>query len=219
MNGNDRLLRPSDSFPFQCTRCGACCRGPNLLVGLETSDAFRLARFLRAQGTPIRHIEELIGTYAEIHLLAGRLPALFLKTTGNDDACIFLENNSCSIQPAKPRVCRLYPISAGPGTRGHDLDYYLCLEQPRHHCGKAIPLKQWVRQCSSKDDREYLKEEYAFATELGKLHIPLDKVEMLLPRIMYFRFFNFDLNKPFMGQYTRNQRALMEYLRQESRNW
>ena len=59
----------SDHFPFLCRRCGACCRHVRQSVPLETLDAFRLARYLRDRGEPIRCIDDVLAKYTEPVLL------------------------------------------------------------------------------------------------------------------------------------------------------
>ncbi len=49
-------------------------------------------------------------------------PIYTLKTVGAEASCVFLQGNYCSIYAARPRTCRLYPFSAGPGERGRILN-------------------------------------------------------------------------------------------------
>ena len=52
-----------ERFPFQCRRCGACCRHVKESVPMESLDAFRLARYLRDRGEPIQCMDDVLAKY------------------------------------------------------------------------------------------------------------------------------------------------------------
>ena len=58
-------VRPKDQFTFSCRQCGACCRNIEGCVMVESLDAYRLARYLRAKGKPIEGIEDFLFRYCE----------------------------------------------------------------------------------------------------------------------------------------------------------
>lgn len=58
-------VRPKDQFTFSCRQCGACCRNIEGCVMVESLDAYRLARYLRAKGEPIEGIEDFLFRYCE----------------------------------------------------------------------------------------------------------------------------------------------------------
>lgn len=72
------------------------------------------------------------GRLFEIH---GSKP--MLKTSGPDDACLFLQNNRCTIQPAKPSACRVHPFAVEPKENGL-FSYLLSMEQPHHFKGGQV---------------------------------------------------------------------------------
>lgn len=126
---------PRDHFPFQCQQCGACCRHVRESVPLESLDAFRLAKYLRDRGEPIRCMDDVLARYAiPVLLHESGYTVFMLSTVGPDDACIFLKDNQCTIHAAKPRACRTYPISVGPAMAG-GFEAYLSMEQTHHFNG------------------------------------------------------------------------------------
>lgn len=85
-------------FELQCQRCAACCRWPGE-VRLTSDEVARLAAFLSLSET------DFIENYA---VLRKDRKGLALKAR-EDHSCIFLEGNSCAVQPAKPQQCKEFP--------------------------------------------------------------------------------------------------------------
>lgn len=74
-------VRPKDQFTFSCRQCGACCRNIEGCVMVESLDAYRLARYLRAKGEPIEGIEDFLFRYCEPEPLTEEgFPIYMLKT-------------------------------------------------------------------------------------------------------------------------------------------
>jgi uncharacterized protein len=77
--------------------CTKCCRVHGF-VYLSEDDLLRAAAYLKM--TPEAFEKKYVIRYN--HLLRLRKPA--------DSQCYFLEGHGCSIHPAKPTQCRLYPF-------------------------------------------------------------------------------------------------------------
>ncbi len=96
MNQSLRLLREAD-FSYDCNRCSRCCQ--QKIIRVNPYEAARLAFRLK------------IST------------SLFLKayTTGggsmlrptDQQTCVFLTHEGCSVHEDRPLVCRLYPLGRG----------------------------------------------------------------------------------------------------------
>lgn len=151
-----RPLTPSEKVDFRCTRCGACCRHVRESIPLNTLDAFRLAKYLQSQGEKITCLDEVFARYAEpVPLHESGYSVYMLKTAGPDDACVFLQNNRCTIQSAKPSACRLYPFVVEP--KGNGLySYLLSMEKPHHFKGGQVQVRRWMKENFPKEDREFL---------------------------------------------------------------
>ena len=143
---NARPVSASERFPFKCTGCAACCRHVSLSVALECSDIFRLTKYFREKDAGIKSTDDFLARYTEpVMLDSCGFTIYMLKVQGDDDACIFLEENRCSIQKVKPRACRLYPFIASPTANGR-FEYMVSLEQPHHFKGTMVSVKRWMNR-------------------------------------------------------------------------
>ncbi len=95
--GQDGLcfnLERSSPFFFKCQRCRACCNNKRI-----APDAGEIARMAERLGIPsddlrARFLDPADGT-------------IRLKPDGD---CVFLDGSGCGIHPARPLVCRLFPL-------------------------------------------------------------------------------------------------------------
>lgn len=103
---------------FRCTGCGNCCR--DLRVPLTDAD---LARLIAASGEPAHELIEWLPPDAVdmagepssfVELASGRRVMVLAQ---RDGACRFLTSDRCSVWPARPRSCRLYPLDPSFGRR------------------------------------------------------------------------------------------------------
>lgn len=87
-------MRRDSDFSYQCQRCGRCCHDQAIQV--NPYEILRLARHLGLTTS------QFIATHTTN---AG----LFLRFTPQG-ACGFLTPAGCGVHPARPLVCRLYPL-------------------------------------------------------------------------------------------------------------
>jgi Fe-S-cluster containining protein len=87
-----RLLWDSP-FSYACAACSRCCR--HYLIRVNPYEVMQLARHLG------------LSTTAFIAQYVGSNSALIHNV---DDTCIFLGPQGCGVHPARPMVCRLYPL-------------------------------------------------------------------------------------------------------------
>lgn len=115
---------------------------------VESLDAYRLARYLRTKGELIEGIEDFLFRYCDPEPLTEEgFPIYMLKTKAPNGSCIFLMDGRCSVYPARTRTCRIYPLTVGPGERGRDFEYCLCLDRHRSHfTGSRVSVKDWLYQ-------------------------------------------------------------------------
>lgn len=211
------LVKLSKRLSFHCTCCGNCCRNVKNAIMLESLDIFRMAKYFRKVGNSIQSIEEILTNYADILPLTELgYPIFTLKTTGTEQACIFLKDSRCSIEPVKSRTCRMYPFSAGPGENGRAFSYYRCTGNSHHFTGGQISVNDWIHKYFSKEDRKFVQAEFDFAPKLGRQMRLLQSkgIGKLLTPILYYRYFNYDLNEPFLPQYYHNNENLLWLLKQ-----
>lgn len=208
-------VRPKDWVNFRCRLCGNCCRNLEGQLMPELLDVYNLARCLRERGE-VEYIEDVYARYTHPDMLEGCYPVFLMSTTGSDYACVFLKNGRCSVYEARPRVCRLYPFNAFPGQRGKAFNFYLCIDlHAGHFSDGRVLVKDWMYQNFKREDREFLTAESAILPELGQMlrSMGSERVKDDLFQILYQRYYNYDLNQPFMPQYTRNMEALKGFLR------
>lgn len=213
---NVKPVAPSERVSFRCTRCGACCRHLRESVPLNTLDAFRLAKYLRAQGEKVDCLDSIFVRFAEpVPLHESGYSVYMLKTTGPDDVCIFLQNNRCTVQPAKPSACRLYPFAVEPKSMGQ-YTYLLSMEKPHHFKGGQVQVKRWMKENFPKEDREFMKTDLGTALGIVKLLMKIPEAERkrALVLFLWYKYADFDLDKPFLEQYRQNMAKLMIGLNQ-----
>lgn len=212
-------VRPKDWVPFRCRLCGNCCRNLRGNLMPEQIDAYRLARFLWERGE-VEYMEDFYTRYTYPDMLEGFFPVFLINTVDPDDSCVFLKDGRCSVYEARPRVCRLYPFTAFPGQRGKAFHFFQCMDSNSAHFSDGkILVKDWMYQNFSREDREFLTAESDTLIELGRLlkAMSTDGRKENLFQILYYRYYNYDLDQPFMPQYKENteelKRILQELLR------
>lgn len=198
-------LQPEEPFRFTCKRCGNCCRNVKNGIMVESLDLFLIAKYLQLD------MAEAAEKYTEAVSLAWGAPVLMMKTKSVRNACVFLENGSCGIQPVKPRACKLYPLSIGP--EDHDFTKFLIfnvVNDPGCLAGREYRASEWVDANFDPESRAYITMEYRAIRECGKImsRIPRDRENEVLFLMLRERYFLFDTDKDFMRQFSRNMAQL-----------
>lgn len=103
-NGKLKFLSKKSRIRFQCQRSGQCCHHNQVM--LNPFDIMEMAKFLEMP-SPV-----FLKQYVSLHIGGGsHLPIAMLKQI-QDGECAFLQNRKCSIHPAKPKICRAFPLAA-----------------------------------------------------------------------------------------------------------
>ena len=127
---------------------------------VESLDAYRIAKYLRGQHCGVSSTDDMLLQYCEPTPLTDEgYPIYTLKALGAKASCVFLQGSQCSIYGARPRTCRLYPFSVGPGERGRDFEYCLCFDdnqQYHFNSGKVLVI-DWLYRKFSREDKVFLK--------------------------------------------------------------
>src|SRR5580704_6522129 len=90
----DFVLERSAPFSYECGACSRCCHGK--LIPLTPYEVARLAEHLGTTTTETLERWTTRGGSA----LASR----------PDGGCVLLGEQGCSVHPARPLACRLYPL-------------------------------------------------------------------------------------------------------------
>ena len=80
---------------IDCTACANCCRVATTQI--TERDAEHLARFLRIK------LADFLRDYTEETAEEGRI------LRRNENGCVFLDGNTCSVYEARPHTCELFP--------------------------------------------------------------------------------------------------------------
>lgn len=210
-------VRPEDQVCFQCRKCGNCCRDLKDQLLLEPLDAYHMARCLRDRGEAAS-IDDVYERYGHTDMLEGCLPIYLINTEGANHTCVFLKDGRCSIYDGRPNVCRIYPFSVGPGQSGRTFEFYRCVDQHAAHFSDGqVLIKDWLQENFTQESWEFWTSEGNILPILGALlrNLDSDGVRANLFYILHYRYYNYDLDQPFLPQYTKNMAALKHILQKE----
>ena len=93
----DFKLQRDSAFSYQCNACSRCCHNKAIRVG-----AYEILRLARRLGITTTE-------FIERHTEAGG--TVLRMQDENIRACIFLNQQGCSVHPDRPLACRLYPLA------------------------------------------------------------------------------------------------------------
>jgi uncharacterized protein len=100
----DGSFTRDSAFSYLCRACSRCCHGYRIRV--NPFESLKLARHLRISTTE----------FTQRFLDADST----LKHKGNDGSCVFLSAKGCTVHPARPLACRLYPLGRSAGSDGDE---------------------------------------------------------------------------------------------------
>lgn len=112
-------VAPGERFAFACAGCGECCRDRRDLI-LSGFDLWRLARWMRL---PPRTVA---AAFCQSRVGEDNcLPFLRLTPDPATGHCRFFEGGGCSVHPARPLACALYPLGQSIDTRTAQTEYFV----------------------------------------------------------------------------------------------
>jgi len=200
-----------DTFKFQCSGCGECCRHAKESVMVESLDLFRIARHMNKAPS------EIMDSFTVPVLLEHGFPVLMMKTVAPKDSCIFLKDGKCGIYGIKPRACRLYPLGVAPdfSTPG-EFQGAIVSSRQHHFTGKRHRVKDWLDENFTAEDRAYILAEYAMVAEAaGLLRIISGEYDAGVIRTMLLsRYILFNTEYEFQPQYKKNVAHLIKTLQE-----
>ena len=207
-------ITPSTKIRFKCTGCGDCCRHVKETVPVDSQDAFYLTKYLRDLGMDIYCIDQFLEQYAEPAMLdeCGFF-VYFLKSVGEDNACVFLKDNRCSVQEVKPLACKLYPFMVDPKESGN-FRYLYSRERTHHFRGPSIETRSWMKKNFPQESRAFMQAEYTQAGPIAAQlrNIPERRKTEALLHFHRLRYSELVLDEPFLEQFQRNQEKLIAIL-------
>ena len=104
------------------------------------------------------------------------------------------------------------------GERGRRFAYYQCIDRhASHFMGGKVEIGDWMYRNFTKDARSFVEMEASVLPDVAELLKKLgpDGRRQFLFCLLYYRYYNYDLDQPFLPQYQENQRQLIAALRKE----
>ena len=94
---------------FTCTRCAACCTGPDAIVIVSPPEIRALMDATNLSW------DEMVTPYPEDLLEQGQYLTFGWILRHIRDQCIFLERNCCTVYDVRPWICKTYPFMIDHG--------------------------------------------------------------------------------------------------------
>jgi len=143
-----KFLSKKSKIHFQCQQSGQCFHHNEVM--LNPYDIMEMAKFMNMPSAEFfrKYVSIRIGGDSQLTI------AMLLQIQSGE--CAFLKDRKCSIHPAKPKICRAFPLAAGtvfdPKTGKAKSGY---LQTGRISCpgtktNKTITFKQFAKQADLK---------------------------------------------------------------------
>lgn len=99
-----RELHPNDTFSFECSMCGDCCRNRQNPILLTGADTFGMSAELGIS------VEDMLLQNAEVYIGAGSHVPVFILKERLDGSCRLLRNGRCTVHRSKTGSVRIVPV-------------------------------------------------------------------------------------------------------------
>lgn len=208
------MLKPTDTFQFDCKMCGNCCRHrgePIILTGLDT---FRISQALGVH--PRQVIEEkTIGYIGD----QSHVPVLTLKER-LDGSCSLLRKGKCMVHSNKPIVCAIFPLGRIYNGITHKFAYF---KQP-HGCsmgnnnGKTWTLQEWLDEFNISEFEEDSLAWNKMIMGVSQVTCRIDEKEIpedMIAAVGSCFYLNYDISQPYRDQVELNMRLLKEIFKRK----
>jgi len=212
---NIKFLELDDTIPFDCKICGKCCKSRHDLI-LTPYDVFRLARYLT------RTTEEIIRNYCEVYEgQDSRLPIVRVLPRPPDASCPFLRNRKCAVHPAKPILCRVFPLSKVSNLLDDKSGYYLGELPKCKHGDGPVTVREWVGDAASEESKsasaEWLDSIKRVVTPLHEKigTLTLNQRSRVFKAMFTFLYLTYNVKLEFAPQLRDNTDTLCAFLREQ----
>lgn len=200
----NNIMQPKDTFQFNCTMCGKCCRKreePILITGL---DLFRIAKTLNMTTMQVieKHTDRYIGAQSHV-------PILTLKER-LDGSCSLLRKGHCMVHSNKPVVCALYPLGRMYNSITDEFQYFQQIT-PCNTGAKTWTLQEWLNEfkISELDEESRAWNKLLMGPTMVTSQIDKDKLpDEMMAVIANAFYFNYDITKPYLEQAQLNMAQL-----------
>lgn len=207
----EQAIGPDDTFAFSCDRCGRCCREREDIL-LNPADLFRIANFLDL--TP----REVTERYCECYIGPdSRIPILRLKPKPYRNTCPFLGPQGCSVHPAKPTVCALFPLGRAYIPQKDKLVYF----NQSAPCGSgktSHSVQDWLASFglsyADEDSLRWMRltPRLSLWMREHEPHLREDELRTIWTAMQNLCYLQYDIHQPFSQQFIRNTDELLQLL-------
>lgn len=93
--------------------------------------------------------------------------------------------------------------------------YHALIPAAAEAWGLPVLVKDWLYHNFPKEDKEFLKQQYLVIPEIGRLmhRMPEEMRQAAVFKILFYHYYHFELDQPFLPQYDQNNRSLLNELR------
>lgn len=142
-----------------CTGCSQCCRGTGDSVLLDPLDVDRLCRYLNKPPALLFDSDLIL-----LDMDGLLVPCLSMED--EDQSCIYLNGDRCSVYPARPQICRLFPLGRyfGEGKVEYFLQIYECPLENR----RKVRVRDWIDTPDPKKYEQFALDWHGFLREVRK---------------------------------------------------
>lgn len=190
-----------------CIGCSKCCKGMGSSITLDAYDVYRLTTHLQ------KSFEELLQDALELNVVDGViLPNL--RMTGKEACCSFLdEQGRCSVHPARPGICRMFPLGRYYEEEG--FRYFLQTKECPGTRSK-VKVSKWIDTDRLKENQEFINSWHNLLKQVEKLVVPTKedafrkRITMLFLQTFYLT--GYDKEQDFYVQFQQRKESFCRYL-------
>lgn len=203
------MLKPGDTFNFNCDMCGNCCRKRSEPIVLTGFDIFRAAQALGVTMEEVieKNLKGSIGpdSHLPLYVLAERL----------DGSCRFLRKGRCMIHASKPSVCALFPLGRMYDARDGGFHYFVNAGSchPGQGFGKTWTLEEWLAEFNIRETESmtlaWNKLIFALAEKTCRMREE-DIRGVLLNKLLTIMYLGYDMSLPYIEQTERRMALIPE---------
>lgn len=213
-----------DTFKFNCTQCGRCCKHRENIL-LSPKDLFNIAKELGLT------IQETVEKYCEAYLGPdSRIPVVRILPRGNVQRCPFLSGGKCSVHKAKPTMCAAFPIGRVmkfPYSDKANIEYtpevlYVYSDPGCGDNTETYTVREWLRMFNIPEDDEYFilwstltRKITIVIRALEEKHVSKNLLSMLVEYIYLTIYCNYDMEEEtvtFLEQFKQNENKIISIL-------
>ena len=196
-------LKPSDTFEFECSMCGSCCRNRSEPIVITGADLFRIAKAQNME------VEEALWKYTRGYLgEESHLPVAVLAER-DDGSCKLLRKGKCTVHNSKPAVCAIFPLGRFYDSRVGGFRYFTqggCSRGKLN--GKTWTLEEWLTEFSIRESESMTAAWNTLLAVVAQETRKMKKTaisEGMFKTLLFLLYINYDISRPYPEQVEENK--------------